>query len=100
MSLDTDSWIDHLLEKAWYYRIPKEKKALAIYAASNMKAERESWTWKQAHQPRFEIHPVMPCFNVSFDPSQSTACCANFISLEERLALKVMGLLWVIHVRS
>lgn len=63
-----DSWNDAAVTTAWDESIPHEEKAMAVYAASRIESERESWKWMEANKPHFVYNTVVPCFNVSHPP--------------------------------
>jgi hypothetical protein len=92
-----DSWNDAALKTAWDESVPQEEKTVAVYAASKLEAERESWKWVKEHQPHFEFNTVVPCFNVSYRNSTPFRYFADFNSWEERFAQKSMGLPWPLH---
>ncbi|CAG8927388.1 unnamed protein product [Penicillium salamii] len=62
--LTQDTWNDDSVKAAWDDSTPKEKKGVAVYAASKTEGERQSWRWIEEHRPQFDFNTVLPCFVV------------------------------------
>jgi nucleoside-diphosphate-sugar epimerase len=58
--VNSNSWNDHILDKAWAPPPYEAGRAYIVYAASKVACERAAWDFMQEQQPRFVFNTVLP----------------------------------------
>ncbi|KAJ5084038.1 hypothetical protein NUU61_008617 [Penicillium alfredii] len=62
--IDGNTWNDAAVRDAWDENTPEEHKGLAVYSASKIEGERQSWKWIETHRSQFTFNTVLPSFTV------------------------------------
>ncbi|KAK4548843.1 hypothetical protein LTR36_008616 [Oleoguttula mirabilis] len=62
--VDSSSWNDAIIEKAWAPPPYEASRSRVVYGASKVEEEHALWTFVDQHHPNFVVNAVLPNFNI------------------------------------
>jgi len=75
--VDSSSWNDAIVDKAWEPPPYDQSRSRVVYGASKLVEERELWSFVENQKPGFVVNAVLPNFNIeeilSPDPPKSSS---------------------------